>query len=574
MMYAVTVKNPAAQLYHVSLAYDNSDKDSVELKMSVWTPGFYSVLDFGKAVQNFKVKDATGKNISWSKPSKSSWRFKNGKKPVTVTYDVKADVSFVGTSFLDASHGYILPGGLFMYADDELKKPVTVKVTPDVTWKDFIATGLDGVPGEKNTFYAPDFDILFDSPLLMGNKIESLPPFEVNHIPHNFVGYDMGIVDRKQFMADLKNIVIHASDVIGEIPYAHYTFLNIGYGQGGIEHLNSSSLSFQSRDIFDSPEAKKQAYSFLAHEYFHHYNVKRIRPVELGPFDYSKENRTNMLWVSEGFTSYYEYLIIRRANLVSTADLLEFYSKTIGEYENSPGHLYQSATQSSYDTWAENPFGKSEESAYKTISYYDKGAILGLMLDFKIRHETKNKQSLDSLMKLLYQKYYKGLKRGFTEQEFQAEAEKTAGVPLTELFEYASTVKPVDYPKYVAYAGLTVDTVTRELPGAYLGITSRVTGPDVVISRVAYDSPAWKAGLHAKYKILKIDGKKPDVEQIRAIRGTRKAGDTIKLDVLDNEGKRKSVMVTLGTKKEKSFAMTPLDHPDALQKEIFESWLR
>jgi len=214
-------------------------------------------------------------------------------------------------------------------------------------------------------------------------------------------------------------------------------------------------------------------YTFLAHEYFHHYNVKRIRPVELGPFDYDKENRTNMLWVSEGITVYYDILIARRAGLLTDEDLFKgFHGRLLG-FENKPGRLYQSATQASYNTWSDGPFGRSDDEVNKTVSVYDKGAILGLMLDFKIRHETQNKKSLDDVMRTLYKDYYLKKKRGFTENEFQTTCEKIAGTKLTELFEYASTVKIPDYKKYFSYGGLDIDINPKQVPGAWLGISVR-----------------------------------------------------------------------------------------------------
>jgi predicted metalloprotease with PDZ domain len=573
MSYTVSMEKVAEHYYHVVLNCKNVKGETQDFKICAWTPGYYQIMDFAKAVENFQATDAAGKNIEWEKPSKNIWRVHNNKAgSVVLTYELKAVVPFVGNVFLDETRGYITPGGLFLYLDNELRNPVTVQMKPYSKWRNLVATGLDSIPGRNNTFFAANFDVLYDSPFLMGN-LETLPSFTVKGIPHYFIGYDLGEFDRNLFIADLKKIVETGSNIIGDIPYTHYTFLAIGPGAGGIEHLNSTSLSFSNGEGFTTREGKKRLYHFIAHEYFHNYNVKRIRPVELGPFDYSKENRTNMLWVSEGFTVYYEYLIVRRAGLTSDDDVLKAFQSNIANYENKPGHLYQSATQASHETWSDGPFGRTGDEVNKTISYYDKGPVLGLMLDFKIRYETKNKQSLDDVMRLLYKKYYQTRKRGFTEEEFQAECEKIAGTSLGEVFEYASTVKEVNYPKYFAYAGLAIDTVTREIPGAYFGATARERDSSLTIREVEWNSPAWNAGLRARDKILAVDGIKANLQLLNNVIKTKKRGDVIKLRIAKANSEQE-LTIKLGTKREKSFAITPVSNPDALQSAIYTSWMK
>ena len=567
--YVVTMEDPATHYYHVSLTYKNIKKETLDFKMCAWTPGYYQIIDFAKAVENFHVADTKGKEIQFEKAAENIWRVHNNKEiSIVITYDVKALVPFVGNIYLDDQRGYITPGGLFLYLDEELRNPITIQIKPYSKWPNLVATGLDSLPGKQNTFYAADFDVLYDCPFLMG-YLESFPSFTVKGIPHYFIGYNMGEFDRNQFMADLKKIVETGSAIIGDIPYSHYTFLSIGKGGGGIEHLNSSSLSFRGAEDFT--KGKKRTYDFIAHEYFHHYNVKRIRPIELGPFDYSKENHTNMLWVSEGFTVYYEYLITRRAGLTTEDDLLKSFQTNLRAYENKPGHLYQSATQASFETWSDGPNGRTNDEVNKTISYYDKGPVLGLMIDFAIRHQTNNKKSLDDVMRLLYKKYYQTKKRGFTEKEFQMECEAMAGISLAEIFEDASTVNAIDYPKYFAYAGLSIDTLIRKLPGAYLGISTRQKDSVVFISEIDWKSPAWNAGLHTKDTILEVDGNKASVESLSNTIKEKKSGDVIRLLVKKGDA-RDAITILLGTKEEKSFDITRMENPDALQSDIYKSW--
>lgn len=570
LQYAVSMEKAADHLYHVELNSTAPGK-TLDFKMCVWTPGYYQLIDFAGAVQNFTATDSKGTTLKWEQPLKSVWRVHSNSGPIKISYDVKATVPFVGNVYLDETRGYITPGGLFMYLDQELRHPVTVQMKPYSKWSSLVATGLDTIPGKYHTFKANDFDVLYDSPFLMG-QLEVLPPFTVQNKPHNFVGYQLPQFNRQEFMNDLKKIVQTGSDIIGEIPYTHYTFLSIGAGGGGIEHLNSSSLSFSGGEGFNSPGARKKLYNFIAHEYFHHYNVKRIRPIELGPFDYSKENHTNMLWVSEGFTVYYEYLITRRAGLMTPDDMFGDLQANIRNYENQPGHLYQSATQASYDTWGDGPNGRVNDDFNKTISYYDKGPILGLMLDFSIRHATQNRKSLDDVMRLLYNKYYKQLNRGFTEQEFRNECEKMAGTKLPELFEYASTVKSPNYPKYFAYGGLNIDTATIVTSTVWDGLNVRQQKDTLRINTVDYQSPAWNAGVRGRTKILTVNGAPATIALLYKTYETHNAGDTITLG-LEKDGVKNDVTITLIKKREKNFKITPLAKPDALQAAIYKSWV-
>ncbi|HTI06960.1 MAG TPA: hypothetical protein VL832_00350 [Puia sp.] len=463
MIYTVSMPNPETHTYHVALRWDGVTSDTLDFRMPAWMPGYYQIMDYAKNVENFHVFDKGGKPLPYIKTASNTWQVTGGKRSVRLEYDVKATKRFVANSYLDSAHGYISPAGIFLYVEGKINHPVTVIIQPYSRWSR-VATGLDSVAGKRYVFKAPDFDILYDCPILMGN-LEELPAFRVQGVEHRFIGYQLGDFDRQQFMGDLKKVVESGIAIIGDIPYKQYTFLAIGPGRGGIEHLNSTTISFEGGEL-KTPAGNQRMMSFIAHEYFHHYNVKRIRPVELGPFDYSKENRTNLLWVSEGLTVYYEYMMIRRAGLISPEQLFGSFQSNIAAYENHPGHLFQSLTQASYETWSDGPFGRTGDEAGKTISYYDKGPAIGLLLDFAIRHATENKRSLDDVMRLLYREYYQEKKRGFSDAEFRQACELVAGVQLAAVFEYVNTVAAIDYNKYLAYAGLGIDTVSRPLPGA------------------------------------------------------------------------------------------------------------
>jgi predicted metalloprotease with PDZ domain len=460
--FTVSMEQPASHYFHVVLQYTGAKGPATEFKMPVWTPGYYQRLDYAQYVEHFTVTNQAGDTIPWEKSAGNAWRITHTKQSAfTISYDVKTTRLFVANPWVDEERGFIRPASVFIHPAGKINLPVTVQIKPYSGWHN-VATGLDSIAGKPFTYTASNFDVLYDSPFLIGN-LEELPTFTVQGIPHRFIGYKLGDFDRQAFINDLQKIVTAGSNIIGHIPYKHYTFLSIGpKGMGGIEQLNSTAFTFNGEGLND-PKSRIRSLNFLAHEYFHHYNVKRIRPIELGPFDYDNGNRTNLLWVSEGLSVYYEYLLLKRAGISTEEDIFDAFRNNITAFQTKPGRLYQSLQQASYNTWSDGPFGRKDEKENKTISYYDKGPAVGLLFDFAIRHSTNNKKSLDDVMRTLYKEYYQKKKRGFTEKELRTVIEQTASVPLDELFDYIYTTKELDYNKYLNYAGLTIDT-TGEKP--------------------------------------------------------------------------------------------------------------
>ncbi len=428
MAFTISTPDPASHLFHVQVRCDRPPPgDTVEFRMPAWTPGYYGLFDFAGNVRGLAATDGEGRPLPVTRGGPSSWIVRHeGVDRVILTYDVLAASAFVANAFLDETRAYILPGALFVYLPGELRRQATVTIELNPRWST-VATGLEPVPGASHTYAAADFDVLYDSPVLIGN-LESLPVFHVRGVPHRFVGHALGEFDRPALVDDLRAIVEAGTRVIGDIPYKHYTFLAIGPGRGGIEHANSAAVSFSG--IGSDRASRLRTLSFLAHEYFHHYNVKRIRPAALGPFDYDRPNVTDMLWVSEGFTVYYEYLMLARSGRMTAPELLEALGRAIAASENTPGRLFQSATTSSRDTWAQGPFGRGNETGVpRTISYYDKGAVLALLLDLRIRHETGNARSLDTVMRALYQQVLQGAGEGMDRRRVQARLRGGRGRP-------------------------------------------------------------------------------------------------------------------------------------------------
>jgi len=569
LQFTVSMEKPQNHCYHVRISCQGLTGGTHDFIMPAWTPGYYLIMNHAKNVLNFHAADLAGKPLAWEKIDKNTWRIKNGRESfILVDYDVYAFGRSVAESYLDDERGFISPTSVFMHIAGRLQQPAAVTVKPYRDWNR-IASGLDPAPGTTATFTAPDFDVLYDSPILVGNQ-EALT-FEVQGIPHVFVASDLGNIDRQKLIADLQLIIMDATGIFGEIPYRRYAFLAIGPGQGGLEHLNSVAFTFNAAELAN-PASYKRWLCFMAHEFFHLFNVKRIRPLALGPFAYDRENYSNLLWVSEGFTVYYEDLILNRAGLLSREEVLERRRTDIINFEKIPGRLFQSAAASSFDIWS-HFLDWGENADNTTISYYDKGAALALLLDFKIRHETGNKKTLDDVMRTLYQKFHKGKSRGFSDSEFRVVCEKAAGCRLDEFFAYANTVQKIDYKKYLGYGGLDIDILPREIPGAFLGAAVREQEGKLYIQSVEWDSPAANSGLCARDEIIAVDGERAGAGTMAELRERKKPGEKIRIEVSRNQRIR-VYNVVLGKKTERNFAIKPLANPTPLQAAILKSWLR
>ncbi len=570
MAFTVSMEQPHTHYFHVVFRCEGMEGDSLDFKMAAWTPGYYWIMDYAKNVLNFHAEDGAGNPLGWKKTAKNTWQVESGNSAaVTVSYDVYAFRQSVADSFLDDRRAFIAPAGVFMHVGGLIHHPVTITLKPNKNG-DKISTGLDPIEEKPNTFFAPDFDVLYDCPILIGSQ--EILTFKVQGIPHVIAVENLGSFDRGKFVSDIKRVVEEAVRLIGEIPYQHYTFIMMDQGGGGLEHLNSMAV-FSNPSGWSAPQSYTRWLSFIAHEYYHLYNVKRIRPIALGPFDYDRENYTTMLWVSEGISVYYQDIILNRAGFLNRDQYFERVRRFIAGYENRPGRLFQSAAESSFDTWMKF-FSRDENTANTTISYYDKGAALGLLLDLKIRHESKNKRSLDDVMRTLYVKFHKEKNRGFTDREFREECERTAGCTLPEIFdEYVATVKEIDYPKYFAYAGLEIDVTPRERPDVFFGAATRAQEGNLTISSVEWGSPAQKGGLSAQDEILALDGIRATARTLDRVLDSKKPGDKIRV-LIARRGMLQEKEVVLVEKTERSFRIRPMSDPNPLQTLILEDWLK
>ena len=570
--YTVTMNKPNTHYFHVRMAINDLPGANSEFKLPNWTPGYYWIMDYAKNITSFEASGVDGNSLEWKKTNKNTWKVhKPGMNDIVIEYDVYAYNVSVADPYLDYGRAFIPPAGVFMYPSERLDLPSIVEIIPYYEWES-VCTGLEMVEGSRNTFHARNYDVLFDNPILAGNM--KIINFEIDNIPYTIAVEKPGNTNLPQFTNDLKKVIPAATELIGDIPYKHYTFLIMDRGMGGLEHANSMAV-YARGDFYAGEDSDRNAgwMNFITHEFFHLYNVKSIRPAGLWPIDYDKENYTDMLWVSEGFTVYYEYIIMNRAGFLSRDDVLNYLGNTIRTYESIPGSEYQSATASSFDTWI-NFFSRSSNALNATISYYDKGCALGMILDLAIRQETGNEKSLDDVMRKLYYKYYKDLQRGFTEDEFRAECESIAGTSLDEIFNvYVSTTGDIDYNKYLDYAGLHIDLDEEVLDGSYIGAETRNVNGEIMITTIVRDSPAWDYGLSVNDIILEINNKPLAGRSLSDILENTEPLDTLSFKVKHRYLER-DISVITDTAKTISFTISALPDPDSLQKEIFSSWIR
>ncbi|WP_242689277.1 M61 family metallopeptidase [Pedobacter sp. SYSU D00535] len=527
--FNVSFSEPQAHYTDVEMVLSGLTKDVMDVKMPVWAPGSYLIREFAKNVEGFSAIGANNKSLLSEKISKNTWRINTAKnQTVRVKYRVYCFEISVRTSFVDAAHAFLSPTGIFMYVDGMIKQPATVSIEPAKGW-DKISTGLEPVKGKQNTFFAPDFDVLYDSPIEIGNH--DTFEFTAAGVKHEVAMYGGGNYNKQRLSADISKIVEAETAIFGENPNKRYVFIVHNYqnGGGGLEHLNSTVLGAR-RFGYTDEGSYKDFLGLVAHEYFHLWNVKRLRPKALGPFDYDNENYTTNLWISEGFTAYYDNLMLRRTGFYSPQQYLDILTNDIGTVENQPGNKVQPLSEASFDAWIKY-YRPNENSRNSTVSYYTKGALVGMIMDLEIIAATQGAKSLDDVLKAMYDEYFKKQRRGFTDAEFKAMAEKIAGKSLDKIYnEYINGTESINYNNYLGHAGvyLSNELSGKSLP--YLGVASVARDGKLIITGVVRGTTAWVDGLNVNDEIIAIDnfrvGSQAEID--RTINGKR-VGDKVNI---------------------------------------------
>jgi len=592
--FTVSMPKPHTHLLEVELRVKRSGAEPAPqeqvLVMPVWTPGSYLIREFERHVQDFAALDSSGQALRWQKVNKNSWRVEtNGSRDWRATYRVYANELSVRTNEVNSNHAFWNNGELLMYPEGFLKSPSTLRVLAPQPWK--VATGLPPVPGQKNMFRAPNFDVLYDSPVEVSDfKTIS---FEVKGVPHRIVIDGEGNYDPEKVRTDVKRIVETEIELMGgEIPYHDYTFiLHLRTNaSGGLEHLNSTALGYprfgfapdrnagvSSASPNAPPQRTYRAFlSLVAHEFFHLWNVKRIRPDALGPFDYTSENYTRSLWVAEGVTEYYARIALRRAGFTSETDFLKEQARVFQTLQNTPGRLVMSVEESSFDAWIKY-YRQDENSINSQVDYYDKGAILGLLLDLEIRKRSNGGKSLDDVMRYLYTEFFKK-DRNYSPEDFQKACELMAGESMEAFFaKYVRGREELDYDSSLSAAGLRLDKMStadgsKASEKAYLGADLSQEGERLMVRRVYAGSPAYEQGLNTGDQIVALGNMRANKEFFDSRIAEKRPGDLLSLTIFRADD-LSTLLIKLGAQANAVYRIVPLQNPTDQQKRIYESWL-
>jgi predicted metalloprotease with PDZ domain len=564
--YTVTMPDPNAHLFHVKMEVRGTPGPSTDFVLPAWTPGSYKLRDFAKNVQDFSA----GRQ-EWRKVDKSRWRVSAGGT-LAVEYDVWAFELSVQTSHLDADHAFINGASVFMYVAGLKDAPLTVDLRTPRGWR--IATGLDR---RGRLLSAPNYDVLVDCPIEAGTFVQRT--FKVRGVPHHLVIHGEGNYDERRMVDDVRKIVETEIQILRHVPYEHYTFLlhNTTERGGGLEHLNSTALQYPPASY--RPREKYENFlELVAHEFFHLWNVKRIHPDMLGPFDYEREVYTTLLWVMEGFTSYYDTLVPCRAKLWTPEKYFKKMADRIQKFEDKPGRKRQSLSESSFDTWIKL-YQPNENSQNSQMSYYEKGELVGMCLDLEIRHRTANARSLDDVLRLIYRRFGKE-GRGFPEGEFKRSCEEVAGNLDRFWADFVDGTGDIPWNKYLGYAGAKLEREPKRpeegeparKAKAWIGIGTSKSGGVLSVASVVEGSPAWKAGLSAKDEIIALGGAKLAADDFEKRLDDCEPGERLRV-TLFRSGYLRQVEVTLGEKENVTWVIHKVKSPVQAQKRIYEGWL-
>ena len=618
--YSVDLTRANTHYITVEMTFEPVD-EKTQIMMPVWTPGSYLIREYPKQVDRIVAKGAKGKKLNIEKVTKNRWQVDCGdNKSVTVKYRLYCHERSVRTNWV--SHDYAILNGAptFITVPEYLDREHVVQLNlPDV-WKRS-ATSLKG-GDSPHQFVASDYHELVDSPIVAGSMV--VYPFEVGGVPHQFVNVnERGFWDGARAAKDLAKIVKAHHDVWGTVPYDRYLFINVvGGGGGGLEHDNSC-LMLASRWTCGNESTYQSWLSLASHEFFHTWNIRRLRPEGLVKYDYETENYTPSLWIAEGITSYYEDLLLVRAGLISRTRFVSELSTKISRVQNAEGRKVQSLRDASHDAWIKF-YRPGENSSETTISYYTKGCVAGMLLDAEIRTLSEGEKSLDDVMRRLYKKHSGSV--GYKPSDFRAICSDVAGSDMSDWFKSAiDSTDELEFQNICNWYGLEIGDVKPQRrsrkkkkdddesekskdedkadengeenawPGSFrqffggapgrsagsrdrqrnqrpwLGATASSDNGKLIVTRVTPDSPATAAGLVINDEIIAINEFR--VTSIETRLRHYDVGQTINLMVA-REDRMMEIPITIGTREpRKRWSARLTSRPNKQQSSHRDSWL-
>ena len=586
--YELKFERPNSHLLDITIHADSLSGTSVDFAIPDWAPGSYYIENYAANVQRFRAHTAAGQELAWRKTDSQTWRIElAGAKSVTVEYQVYANTLQNNIAQYNERHAFIGGPSVWMYFVGGKDRPTTLSIAVPTGWR--VATGMDHT--SATTFQSANYDTFADCPLEISDFAEK--DFEVLGTKYHVIVHDvMGRKDFAKFVDDLQKVVAQEVPIFQPVagtpgqaaPFKEYYFIFHVWPKtgGGLEHLNSTQINFTAD--WDSTEPNPRfvnAYDLKlyvsAHEFFHAWNVKRLRPLPLGPFDYSQMVHTPSLWISEGLTSYYGALALAHAGLITPEQYLDAISQLITKFEAQPGRGERSIEDTSWDTWfpRDSVIHQDNNLLNTWYSYYDGGQIMGHIMDFAIRHDTNNQKSLDDWMRLLYSRHALP-KPGFEPDDTIKAAAEVSGKSVKEVSDffqrYISGKDPIPYEEYFGYAGITVEKkLDTEKP--WIGIdTTKNDDGRAKIRNIIPGSPTESAGLDHDDILYAVDGRAVDFDSFSKEIAALKPGDTVRVTVL-RLGEFKDFSVALKSSPYPTYTLKPMEHPTDQQKAIYNSWL-
>lgn len=578
--YTLRFPEPHTHYVEVDMELDMLNGKTVDLCMPVWAPGSYLVREFPRHVERLRAFGENSVPLRHSKVSKDTWRVElNGQRSIRVRYAVYANELSVRTSYIDDEHAYLNGTSIFLYAKGGLQRPCTVKVEPHAIWKRMTVALEPTTKNDSWTVQADNYDCLVDAPFEIGNH--SVFRFQAAGVPHEVAMFGIDDYDSLRLQRDMSRVVETCTRIFGTHPCKRYVFIvhHLPSGGGGLEHENSTTLQTV-RTTYGSESAYTGFMSLVAHEYFHLWNVKRLRPLPLGPFDYAAENYTDLLWFSEGFTAYYDDLIAWRCGFYSDEEYLKTLASGLSYCRNIRGGSVQTLSESSTEAWVKF-YRPHENSSNTSVSYYTKGAAVAFLLDMKIREKTGGKKCLDDLMRAMYERYFNSLNKGFTRADLDRMCKQTSGVELSPFI--SALVDSLSFPdpaQALSIVGLSLKDLNQGMMSGWSGISSSIKEGKLTVSAIERGSPAWDSGVNVNDELIAVDDVRLSDDLAKVI-SSYKVGEVVEI-TLSRSGAIRRIKMSLKSNPNVKYQITrnsgttTTDHSDASTSEPsvsnFRSW--
>lgn len=575
--YTLSWEDPQTHEYHIELTTEPQPGNHTLFQLPAWRPGRYYIQDFAAGISHFEAFDDNGKSLEWQKTAGHSWQVQNpAKGEATIRYRFYADVLDAGSSVLNTEQAYFNGVALFMHVAGRYDAPCILSVpSMPKDWKS--ATALRKQKGKYNVFEADSFHDLADSPTVLSPSLKTLHTKVGGadyymHFQGNFPGNK---ATEKAVLSNIEQIIREQSAIFGGVPLREYHFifqLVPWKSSHAVEH-KYSSMYMRQDSAFASEQSVRSVNGVLAHEFFHLWNVKRIRPAAMWPYDYQREAYTGLQWFTEGVTDYYADLTLARSGLLAQSSYLGNLGRSISRLESSYGTSIVSPHASSFNSWL-------SRSNYKNplhyTSYYSLGDRVGLLMDLELRRLTKGEKSLDDVFRYLYENYYqKG--KGVPEEGVQIACEKISGQSFQTFFDrYVKGVHPIDYDAFLAPMGLKTErSFDKTAAWAHVGVQRmrNLQNGYAELAEVIPGSDASKAGLSNGDYILSVNDSPATEFDVSSFFADGKTGKKLIVNALQNGEIKEFRILFSGENKKYTYRVVKMDNPSAKQKAMLEDWL-